>query len=580
MGMVRLATVVLMILGAPVFAASVVTYELQLGGDNHADAIKAGTRWPGVNYSGGNVADGQYFTTGALNWAAVVAVSGNQSQPGHPSDGLAVQGLANFVLNLKLHSGSAGGPLATNVSYYSTIHSGTGALTCTDCAGGYTIPGPTAFCAGSAFAYVFNIAGLNWGYGTVLEALSSGNYTGPYMEVGMYPTVDVGNISGDGQLLGVGAGYGQWSRGGGFATLTTKGVGLASGLGVLPLVEGQIDTSLLAVGTYVLELVPGTGHNVLRGDVDLSSAPPPGNPEVQAFAVPANQVSGDTITFVVGLPPVLSVTPPTQGPLPAAGGATSFTVNITNSGGSYTSSTNDGAWLHITSGGSGTCPPSATLNVSADANGSPSPRTGTITVTAAGAQGSPQTVTVTQEAGNAPLALVSAASVKTHGTWGEFGVGFYPPSSATECRANLPATLVVTFNRAVFGSGGGDVLVDDLMLTADTSPAEITGVVTNGAVLRVSVSGVVSPDHIYLEFPGVFDSEGGQVGDFTCLNVVAGDVDGNTLTNTSDYIGVRGKIGQPVSSSNFRSDVNGDGNINTSDYITVRGKIGQNNSGC
>jgi len=110
----------------------------------------------------------------------------------------------------------------------------------------------------------------------------------------------------------MGAGYGRWSRGGGYATRTTKGVGQTSaegGWGIVPVVEGQIDTSNLAPGTYVLKLTPGAGTNVLRGDVDLVSAPDPGDPEVQAFAVPANQVVGDEITFVItnpSTPPVIT----------------------------------------------------------------------------------------------------------------------------------------------------------------------------------------------------------------------------------------------------------------------------------
>jgi hypothetical protein len=311
MGMVRIATVALLIIAIPVLADSVVSYQLQLGGLNSANYIKAGTRIP---YMSGSAADGQAFAAGVLNWAASIAVSGNHSQPGHPSDGLPTQGVANFVFNLELHQGTEAGPLVSNVSFYSTIHDGTGALPCTDCAGGYTIPGPTPFCAGSAFTYVFDISSLDWGPGTVLEALLSGVYTGPFMEVGMYPTVDVNNTSGHGQLLGVGAGYGRWSRGDPDGSIrTTKGVGIPTaqgGLGVLPVVEGQINTGSLAVGTYVLKLVPGTGHNVLRGDVDLVSAPPSGQPqdEVQAFAVPANSTVGDTITFEIADLPSMALT--------------------------------------------------------------------------------------------------------------------------------------------------------------------------------------------------------------------------------------------------------------------------------
>lgn len=579
MGMVRLATVALLLVAAPVFAASVVTYELQLGGDNHAAAIQAGTRQA---YTSGSATDNQTYPPGVLNWAANLAVSGNQDQPGHPSNGLPVQGVANFVINLELRSGSAAGPLVSNVSYYSSIHSGAGALTCADCAGGYTIPGGAPFCAGAAFTYIFNMYNLGWGPGTVLEALSSvGGYTGPYMEIGMYPTVDVGNTSGDGQVLGVGAGYGQWSRGGGFATLTSKGVGIptaSGGLGVLPLVEGQIDTSQLANGTYVLKLTPGAGHNVLRGDVDLVTPPAAGNPEVQAFAVPANQVVGDTITFVIGQSAVLAVTPNNQN-IAAGGGSTSFTVS--NAGPSttlnYNATTSD-SWLHITGGASGSCPPDATITVTVDPNGGPTQRVGTITVTAAGAQGSPKQVTVTQE-GLVPIALVSAASVRTHGTAGQFGIPFFPTPNS-ECRPGGPTTLALTFNRPPVNSGGGAVTADDVMIYADSSAVTVTNAATNGSVLTLTITGVVSPDRLYLDLSGVYDTEGNMVGDVACLAVIHGDASNDRVTNTSDYVYVRGRIGAAVGTSNFRADVNVDGQINTSDYVSVRGRIGQSYGGC
>jgi len=304
MARVRIALVAVMFACAPALADSVVTYTLQLGGDNHAADIKAGTRVP---YTPGNPDDGQTFDAGVLDWAMVLQVTGNHSQPEHPSDGLLTQGVANFIFNLRLETDT--GALVTDVDYYSTIHDGGTGLTCDTCYGGYTLPDAVPFCAGAAFAFSFDSVG--WGPGRVFEAYYSGLYTGPFMEVAMLPTVDVGNTSGVGQLLGIGAGYGRWSRGGGNSTLTTKGVGQTvaeGGWGIVPVVEGQIDTSALAPGTYVLKLEPGTGTNVLRGDVDLVSPPGTGVLEVQAFAVPANQAIGDQVIFEItapSAPPVL-----------------------------------------------------------------------------------------------------------------------------------------------------------------------------------------------------------------------------------------------------------------------------------
>lgn len=324
MGMARLATAVLILVAAPAFADSVVTWTLQVDGDNHADSVKAGTR---VAYTEGATSDGTIVTINddVLNWAAAAQVAGNHNQSGHPAHGLPTQGIANFVVSVELHQDTAGGPLVA-ADFYSSIHDGTGALPCDACAGGDGV------CAGSAFALSYDLVG--WGASRVTEAYSYEEYGGPFMEVCMWPTVDSGKI------LGTGAGYAQWCRGCGLGSITTKGVGQTTaegGLGIVPLVEGQIDASTLPEGTYVLVLTPGTGTNVLRGDQDLVSAPAAGNPQVAAFAVAANSAVGDTITFELekGDDP-----PPCNVPVVTAaesvkthGAAGDFGIDIYNAGG-------------------------------------------------------------------------------------------------------------------------------------------------------------------------------------------------------------------------------------------------------
>ena len=142
MGMARLLSVVLVLAAVPVYAASVVSYELQLGGDNHAADVRAGSR---PMYTSGSNADGQVVSKGILNWAASVAVTGQHSQSGHPSDGKATWGVANFVVSVELHQGTVAGPLVTAADFYSSIHDG-GVVPCTTCKGGGGV------CAGSAFA--------------------------------------------------------------------------------------------------------------------------------------------------------------------------------------------------------------------------------------------------------------------------------------------------------------------------------------------------------------------------------------------------------------------------------------------
>lgn len=283
MGMARLGMAVVALIAAPLLASDLVSYQLQINGDNHVDDVKAGTRTAytdGITTNGANVPQNSI-----LNWAANVSVTGIHSQPGHPSDGLAPQGVANMVLSVELHQGTAAGPLVG--SFFSNIHSGAGALPCTSCAGGGGV------CAGSAFALAWFIPDTPWPAARVTEAASSGAFAGPFMEVCMWPTVQTG------KLLGTGAGYASWCRGCGLGTTTTKGIGIptaSGGLGTNAVVEGQIDLTGLPLGTYVLKLIPGAGNNVLRGDVDLVTAPGGGS-QVQAFAVAANATQGSEISF-------------------------------------------------------------------------------------------------------------------------------------------------------------------------------------------------------------------------------------------------------------------------------------------
>ncbi len=289
-----LAVTSLLLMAGTTFAASSVVYDLQLGGDNHAASIKAGTY---VYFTPGSSADDQEFMAGSqVTWSATLTASGTQSSG--PGAGSAIKGAANFVFDLELRQGSESGPIVASPVFYSSIHDGG-----SECipAGG-TIP--EGFCppclAGAAFAFSFNV--WSYGPGRVVEPPwrgSGGNVCtgypnlpaggGPNMNVCLYPTVE------NGKLLGMGAGYQQWLRTSG-PTWSQEGVGLVSGgLGIGPVVEGQIDTTSLTPGTYYLKLIPKSGTNVLRGDINLSVAQ-------NAFATTAEQLTGSVRRFVVTAP--------------------------------------------------------------------------------------------------------------------------------------------------------------------------------------------------------------------------------------------------------------------------------------
>ena len=58
------------------------------------------------------------------------------------------------------------------------------------------------------------------------------------------------------------------------------------------------------------------------------------------------------------------------------------------------------------------------------------------------------------------------------------------------------------------------------------------------------------------------------------VGLLAGDTNGDGTVNTADTLQNRGRSGQPVDVTNFRSDVTVDGTINSADTILVRGRSG------
>lgn len=333
MRMVKLAGVVSALLAAHVFAASTVTFTLELSAydDSYRTAWKsrvwnpATKSWttPPAYFTPGNPDDDQVFHVGdIITWDLKVAVDpegAHETDPaGGPGHGYKPNGLANLVFNLQLEDTSgepitsfAGGSapwVLDQQGFFSAINDNTGgdpdrkaafALSF-NCADPTVGRGP-----GRAIDQLNDTTPPNGGpdLGGPLDAEGKGTFT--------YPSV-VG-----GSLLGQGCGYQRWYRYYSNKTLnTTPGVAMEyfyqynnptpqTGLGVVPICEGQLNTKDMAPGTYVLRAVPGAGINVLRGDVDLVAY---SSSSVASFAVGANAVQPDTIRFTLlppGEPPVL-----------------------------------------------------------------------------------------------------------------------------------------------------------------------------------------------------------------------------------------------------------------------------------
>lgn len=253
---------------------------LELGGSNHSGES------PVPPFTPGSGANGQSFTVGTkITWDARVAVSGKHYDPGKPGHGFAPNGLAGVCFNLELHQGTAGGPLvefpagsAGSRGWYSSAVTGENA----------------------AFARSFNIGGNGQLAGRVFDPLSAG---GPNLAFTMDPTAlgrPEAATTPSGVLAGLTTALNEYVVG-----VTAPGVGVSGptgltgggcpGLGILPLFEGQMNTTGLGAGTYVLVLVP-RGGIILRGDFNCQTESP------ARFAIEANDVLGDQISLVLTAP--------------------------------------------------------------------------------------------------------------------------------------------------------------------------------------------------------------------------------------------------------------------------------------
>jgi len=353
---------------APVMAAdnATIAYQLELGGNNHAAQVKAGTAVP---YTAGNPADGQTLTTATLNYAVRVTVSGE-----HGGAGLIAYGAANLVWDLELRD--AGNNLVAigkgapgTAGFYSSINDGTAG-------------NPLA---AAAFAFAFDLDPTVAGDpGRIFDPVSA---NGPHLAQKTYPSTNAfpAGAPSDGSLLGkligMGAGYQDFKASDG-TERAGVGIGTVGGtigsegcyaLATGPVAEGQIDLTGVPNGAYTLKLVAGNGNNVLRGDSDYFCG---GNASGN-FAVKADAVVGDTISFNL-------LIPVSCGTVPALASATSvrthggvdFALPLALTGAATVEPRQNG-------------PQTIVLTYSAAMSGTPVASVGTATLT------NPTTVTVT-----------------------------------------------------------------------------------------------------------------------------------------------------------------------------------------
>jgi hypothetical protein len=169
------------------------------------------------------------------------------------------------------------------------------------------------------------------------------------------------------------------------------------------------------------------------------------------------------------------------------------------------------------------------------------------------------------------LQLSTAVSRKTHGSAGDFDVALpLSGSPGIECRgggATNDYQIVFTFsNNVESGTASIDSGVGTIsglpVFAGNTMTVNLTGV-DNVQVLTVRLSGVT--DQYFQTLPDALVSMG----------VLIGDTNGNASVNAADVAQTKSELGQPVSSTNFRTDVNANGVINSADDALVKSHAGE-----
>ena len=176
--------------------------------------------------------------------------------------------------------------------------------------------------------------------------------------------------------------------------------------------------------------------------------------------------------------------------------------------------------------------------------------------------------------GNAPLALTTAVSRKDHGGAGTFDINLPvsdPPG--VECRsggAGGDHTLVMTFTNSVVSGNA----------TVTSGTGSVVGTPTfSDNTMTINLTGVANAQTVTVTLSNVTDSFSQTLPDTAVsASFLVGDTNGSGSVNASDVSQTKGQLGEPVTSSNFRTDVNVNGTISASDIALVKSNSGTSNA--
>jgi hypothetical protein len=177
-------------------------------------------------------------------------------------------------------------------------------------------------------------------------------------------------------------------------------------------------------------------------------------------------------------------------------------------------------------------------------------------------------------------APVRAVSHKVHGTASPFDIDLLPPNPAIEMRRNTGGDMAPAPNAGrdheVIITFPVPIRVANVTVSSNNmsdAPSATFSVSSN--VVTVDLHNIpIAPRRLTINLISVNDFNGGTADVHVPLNVLLGDVNSNTLVNSTDTSIVQSQSGKPLSSSNFPSDVNVNGLINSTDTSIVQSKSG------
>ena len=178
-----------------------------------------------------------------------------------------------------------------------------------------------------------------------------------------------------------------------------------------------------------------------------------------------------------------------------------------------------------------------------------------------------------EEPSGVGLAVLSAVSRKIHG-----GNPFDISLPGVECRTTGGTndySMVVTFSGNVTVTG-----TPQAQVIAGTGCVGSGGVCTgnvsvSGAVVTVPLTNIANAQIIHVRIFGVNGTADTPATDFdVVMGILVGDTNGNGTVNAADVAQTKGRLGQTVDGTNFRSDVNVNNSINAADTAIIKQNSG------